>query len=111
MYSNLAEFDAAQDGEVTTIKRNDRAFLGLIADSCVSTHQMNTSNLQIVRIINFAQIIAATVSTDCSLSFDANTFFSKPTAQQEINTGTCATDKTNKVISMILFLRIMYSVN
>jgi len=45
--------------------------------------------------------IAAIVSTDCWLSFDAKHIFSKPTAQQEMNTGTYAADKTNKVIYMI----------
>ena len=44
------------------------------------------------------------MSTDCWLSFDAKHIFSKPTAQQEMNTGTYAADKTNKVIYMILFL-------
>ena len=48
--------------------------------------------------------IAVIVSTDCSLSFDAKHIFSKPTAQQQMNTGTYAADKTNKVIYMILFL-------
>ena len=37
------------------------------------------------------------------MSFDAKHIFFKPTAQQEMNTGTYAADKTNKVISMIWY--------